>query len=151
MKVSTRATGILLFGIEILEGVEHDLLVMDGTVFPFAILVLMGVLKSVGDAQHSHPCDAQHSHPCDAQHSHPRAAQHDSRPCIQARAALWSVGAVAFSNVIFPNCALVRSDFLWQRKQRLRPVFVRNCFFCFFVFFGRLFLLCGLVFSSTFC
>ena len=44
--VEIKMTGLLVFGIEVLKGTEHDLLVMDGTAFPLALIVLASILKS---------------------------------------------------------------------------------------------------------
>lgn len=44
--VDIKITGLLVFGIEVLKGTEHDLLVMDGTAFPLALVVLATILRS---------------------------------------------------------------------------------------------------------
>ena len=38
---------MLVFGIEVLQGTEHDLIVMDGSAFPLAMFVLAYILRAV--------------------------------------------------------------------------------------------------------
>lgn len=45
--VSVRLTGDLLFGRDVQEGTEHDIMLMDGIAFPIALLILAFVLRSV--------------------------------------------------------------------------------------------------------
>jgi hypothetical protein len=44
--VDVKMTGLLVFGIEVIKGTEHDLLMMDGIAFPMAMAVLMSILRS---------------------------------------------------------------------------------------------------------
>jgi hypothetical protein len=44
--VDVRITGLLIFGIDIIAGTEHDLLMMDGIAFPLSMVVLASILRS---------------------------------------------------------------------------------------------------------